>query len=244
MKEEFKKFARDHKVTSTMVDDYGKYIENSLTPYILEEREMRVTQMDIFSRLMRDRILFLYGTVNDQMASIVQAQLMFLDNIDDKDIKLKISSGGGSVLSGLGMIDVMNYIKSDIVTVNMGICASMGSILLGGGTPGKRTSLPFSKVMIHQVSSGTQGTVMDNRINHIESEKYNYILFKLLSQYTDKDFSYILELANRDKWFNADEAKELGIIDEVIDNGQPSVSKYLEGFDDYYESIIKGVRKF
>jgi ATP-dependent Clp protease protease subunit len=244
MKEEFKKFARDHKVTSTMVEDYGKYIENSLTPYILEEREMRVTQMDIFSRMMRERILFLYGTVNDQMSSIVQAQLMFLDNTDNSDIKLHINSGGGSVLSGLGMVDLMNYVKSDINTVNMGLCASMGSILLGAGTPGKRTSLPFSKVMIHQVSSGTQGTVMDNRINHIESEKYNYILFKLLSQYTDKDFSYILELSNRDKWFNADEAKELGIIDEVIDNGQPSVSKYLEGFDDYYENIIKGVRKF
>lgn len=244
MKDEFKKFARDHKVTSTMVDDYSKYIESSLTPYILEEREMRVTQMDIFSRMMRERILFLYGTVNDQMSSIVQAQLMFLDNTDNSDIKLHINSGGGSVLSGLGMVDLMNYVKSDIVTVNMGMCASMGSILLGAGTPGKRTSLPFSKVMIHQVSSGTQGTVMDNRINHMESEKYNYILFKLLSQYTDKDFSYILELANRDKWFNSDESKELGIIDEVIDNGQPSISKYLEGFDDYYNNIIKGVREF
>lgn len=244
MKEEFKKFARDHKVTSTMVEDYGKYIENSLTPYILEEREMRVTQMDVFSRLMRDRILFLYGPVNDQMSSIVQAQLMFLDNIGNDDIKFNLSSPGGSVLSGLSIVDMMNYVKSDIMTVNVGMAASMGSIILGAGTTGKRASLPFSKVMIHQVSSGTQGTVMDNRINHLESEKYNYILFKLLSQYTDKDFSYILELANRDKWFNADEAKELGIIDEVIDNGQPSVSKYLEGFDDYYESIIKGVRKF
>lgn len=244
MKDEFKKFAKDHQVTSTMVDDYSNYIENNLTPYILEEREMRVTQMDIFSRLMRDRILFLYGPVNDQMSSIVQAQLMFLDNTDNTDIKLQISSPGGSVLSGLGMVDVMNYVKSDISTINMGMCASMGSILLGAGTKGKRASLPFSKVMVHQVSSGAQGTVMDNRISHIESEKYNYILFKLLSQYSDKDFSYILELANRDKWFNADEAKEFGIIDEVIDNGQPSVSEYLDGFDDYYQNIINKVRNF
>lgn len=238
MKEEFKKFARDHKVTSTMVDDYGKYIENSLTPYILEEREMRVTQMDVFSRLMRDRILFLYGPVNDQMASIVQAQLMFLDNIGNDDIKFNLSSPGGSVLSGLSIVDMMNYVKSDIMTVNVGMSASMGSIILGAGTPGKRASLPFSRVMIHQVSSGTQGTVMDNRINHKESEKYNYILFKLLSQYSGKDFDYVLEMANRDKWFNSDEAVEFGIIDEVIDNNQPSVSSYLDGFDDYYTKIM------
>lgn len=238
MKEEFKKFARDHKVTSTMVEDYGKYIENSLTPYILEEREMRVTQMDVFSRLMRDRILFLYGPVNDQMASIVQAQLMFLDNIGNDDIKFNLSSPGGSVLSGLSIVDMMNYVKSDIMTVNVGMSASMGSIILGAGTPGKRASLPFSRVMIHQVSSGTQGTVMDNRINHKESEKYNYILFKLLSQYSGKDFDYVLEMANRDKWFNSDEAVEFGIIDEVIDNNQPSVSSYLDGFDDYYTKIM------
>tara|TARA_B100000767_G_scaffold275455_1_gene312501 strand:- start:3581 stop:4315 length:735 start_codon:yes stop_codon:yes gene_type:complete len=244
MKENFKKFAKDKGITSTEIDDYANHIESSLTPYILEEREMRVTQMDIFSRLMRDRILFLYGEVNDQMSSIVQAQLLFLDNADDNDITLKISSPGGSVLSGLGMVDVMNYIKSDVATVNMGMCASMGSILLGAGTKGKRASLPFSKVMVHQVSSGARGTVMDNRISHIESEKYNYILFKLLSQYSGKDFDYVLELANRDKWFNSDEALEFGIIDEVIDTGQPSISKYLEGFDEYYQGIITDVRKF
>lgn len=238
MKEDFKKFARDKGVTSTMVDDYSKYMENSLTPYILEEREMRVTQMDIFSRMLRDRNIWIYGVVNDQMASIVNAQLMFLDDVDEKDIKLQISTGGGSVMSGLSMIDMMNFVKSDIQTMNMGICASMGSILLGGGTPGKRLSLPFSKVMIHQVSSGTQGTVMDNRINHKESEKYNYILFKLLSQYSGKDFDYVLEMANRDKWFTSDESVEFGIVDEVINNGQPKVSEYLEGFEDYYTKIM------
>jgi len=124
------------------------------------------------------------------------------------------------------------------MTVNMGMAASMGSILLGAGTKGKRLSLPFSKVMIHQVSSGAQGTVMDNRINQRESEKYNYILFKLLAQYSGKDFKQVLELANRDKWFTSDEAVEFGIIDEVIDNGQPSVSSYLEGFEEYYKDIV------
>jgi ATP-dependent Clp protease protease subunit len=239
IKDDFTKFARDKGVSTTMVDDYTKHLENSLTPYILEERELRVTQMDIFSRLMRDRNLFLYGPVNDSMSSIVQAQLLYLEDVDkDKDIKLSISSPGGSVLSGLGIVDVMNYVKPDIMTVNMGMAASMGSILLGAGTKGKRLSLPFSKVMIHQVSSGAQGTVMDNRINHKESEKYNYILFKLLSQYSGQDFDHVLDLANRDKWFTSDEAVEFGIIDEVIDNGQPSVSSYLEGFEDYYTKIM------
>jgi ATP-dependent Clp protease protease subunit len=236
--EDFKKFARDKGVTTTMSEDYEKYIDNSLTPYILEEREMRVTQMDIFSRLLMDRNIWIYGTVNDQMASIVNAQLMFLDDVNQKDIKLQISSPGGSVLSGLSMVDMINVVKSDIQTMNMGLCASMGSILVACGTPGKRLSLPFSKIMIHQVSSGASGTVMDNRISHMESEKYNYILFKLLSQYTGKDFGKVLDVANRDKWFTSDEAKDFGLIDEVIDNGQPSVSKYLEGFDEHYKNII------
>jgi len=239
IKDDFTKFARDKGISTTMVDDYTKHLENNLTPYILEERELRVTQMDIFSRLMRDRNLFLYGPVNDSMSSIVQAQLLYLEDVDkDKDIKLSISSPGGSVMSGLGIVDVMNYVKPDIMTVNMGMAASMGSILLGAGTKGKRLSLPFSKVMIHQVSSGAQGTVMDNRINQRESEKYNYILFKLLAQYSGKDFKQVLELANRDKWFTSDEAVEFGIIDEVIDNGQPSVSSYLEGFEEYYKDIV------
>jgi ATP-dependent Clp protease protease subunit len=128
-------------------------VQSSLTPYILEERELRVTQMDIFSRLMMDRIIWLAGPVNDRMSTVVQAQLLFLDNLDNKDITFHVDSPGGSVKSGLSIVDQMNYVKSDIITINTGMAASMGSILLGAGTKGKRFSLPSSRVMLHQVST-------------------------------------------------------------------------------------------
>jgi len=193
-------------------------VQSSLTPYILEEREMRVTQMDIFSRLMMDRIIWLAGPVNDRMSTVVQAQLMFLDNLEKKDITLHVDSPGGSVKSGLSIVDVMDYVSSDIVTINTGMAASMGSILLGAGTKGKRHSLRFSKVMLHQVSSGAQGNIQDIEISIAEAKKYNKILFGLLGQYTDKDPKQVLEDASRDLWLTADEAVSYGIIDSVIIN--------------------------
>ena len=168
---DFKKYALSEGLSSMNLHYYQKNIEGSLTPYILEEREMRVTQMDVFSRLLRDRIIWVSGVVNQHMCDVTQAQLMFLDNIDNKDITMHINSPGGSVLHGLGMVDVMRYINSDVATINTGMAASMGSILLSSGTKGKRSSLNFSKVMIHQVSSGAQGHVEDNRISQLESEK-------------------------------------------------------------------------
>jgi ATP-dependent Clp protease protease subunit len=191
--------------------------QSSLTPYILEEREMRVTQMDIFSRLMMDRILWLAGPVNDRMSTVVQAQLLFLDNLDnDSDITFYIDSPGGSVKSGLSIVDNMNYISSDIMTVNTGMAASMGSILLGAGTKGKRFSLPSSRVMLHQVSTGASGNLQDIRVSIAEGEKYNTQLFKMLGSYTDKDPSVVLSDTNRDLWLSASEALEYGIIDGVI----------------------------
>ena len=190
----------------------------SLTPYILEERELRATQMDIFSRLMMDRIIWLAGPVNDRMSTIVQAQLMFLDNLEQKDITLHVDSPGGSVKSGLSIVDVMDYISSDCITINTGMAASMGSILLGAGTKGKRYSLRFSRVMLHQVSTGASGNIQDIRRSIAEGEKYNDILFGLLGQYTDKDPKQVLEDASRDLWLNADEAKAYGIIDNIITN--------------------------
>jgi ATP-dependent Clp protease protease subunit len=190
----------------------------SLTPYILEEREMRVTQMDIFSRLMMDRIIWLAGPVNDRMSTVVQAQLMFLDNLETKDITLHVDSPGGSVKSGLSIVDVMDYVSSDIITINTGMAASMGSILLGAGTKGKRYSLRFSRVMLHQVSSGAEGNIQDMRISLQEAEKYNELLFGLLGQYTDKDPKQVMKDATRDKWLTAIEAKEYGIIDNIITN--------------------------
>jgi ATP-dependent Clp protease protease subunit len=188
----------------------------SLTPYILEERDMRVTQMDIFSRLMMDRIIWLAGPVNDRMSTVVQAQLMFLDNLEEKNITIHVDTPGGSVKSGLSIVDVMNYIKSDIITINTGMAASMGSILLGNGTKGKRYSLPNSRVMLHQVSTGAQGTMADIEISIAEGRKYNEKLFKMLGEFTEKDPEQVKKDANRDLWLSAEEALEYGLIDKII----------------------------
>jgi ATP-dependent Clp protease protease subunit len=218
MKQEFEKFAMSEGISSLKLDYYKKQVESSLTPYILEERELRVTQMDIFSRLMMDRILWVAGPVNDQMSTVVQAQLMFLDSVENKDITMHIDSPGGSVKSGLSMVDVMEYIKSDIVTVNTGMAASMGSILLGAGTKGKRYSLRFSKVMLHQSSGGFGGNIQDAKIDFQEWEKVNKILFDLLGSYCSKDPEVVMQDATRDFWMDAEEAVKYGIIDEIIRN--------------------------
>jgi ATP-dependent Clp protease protease subunit len=200
---------------------------------------MRATQIDIFSRLMRERILWVSGAVNQRMSDIVQAQMLFLDSVEQKDITLYINSPGGSVLCGLGIVDLMNYIKSDVVTTNIGMCASMGSVLLSSGTKGKRSSLVYSKVMTHQVSHGTSGNIQDTRINQMEAEKYNYILFKMLAENCGKTIDEVLEFSARDRWFNSDEAKEFGLIDEVIKtDGTKSITEMLDGFDDYYKKSL------
>jgi len=225
---EFKNYAMNHMGISGMQFHYwdkmqetmysNTQVSSSLTPYILEEREMRVTQMDIFSRLMMDRILWVAGPVNDQMSTVVQAQLMFLDNVEERDITMHVDSPGGSVKSGLSMVDVMNYIASDVSTINTGMAASMGSILLGNGTKGKRFSLKHSKVMLHQVSSGAQGHVEDIKISLAEAVKYNDELFTMLGEYCGKTKAQVLKDCNRDNWLSADEALKYGIIDGVIEN--------------------------
>tara|TARA_R110001592_G_scaffold192795_14_gene439856 strand:+ start:14003 stop:14653 length:651 start_codon:yes stop_codon:yes gene_type:complete len=210
---EFNKYAvSDFNISSTTLHDY----KNSMTPYILEEREMRATQMDIFSRLMMERIIWCAGPVNDRMSTIVQAQLMFLNSSGAGDITLHIDTPGGSVKSGLGIVDVMDYINCDIKTINTGMAASMGSILLGAGTKGKRSSLRFSKTMLHQSSGGAIGNIQDARINMVEWEKTNDILFKLLGEYCGKTAKQVMKDSTRDYWMDADEALKYGIIDEVI----------------------------
>lgn len=213
---EFKKYALSQGISSLTLDYHDKQIQSSMTPMILEEREMRVTQMTVFDRLMMDRILWVAGSVNDRMSTIVQAQLMFLDSVDNRDITMHIDSPGGSVKSGLSMVDLMSYIKSDIRTVNTGMAASMGSILLGAGTKGKRSSLRFSKVMLHQSSGGFSGNIQDAEIDMIQWKEYNKILFELLGEYCGKKPEQVMEDATRDFWLNADAAVEYGIIDEVI----------------------------
>jgi ATP-dependent Clp protease protease subunit len=195
---------------------FGQQIQSSMTPYILEEREMRATQIDIFSRLMRDRIIWVAGGVDDRMSTIVQAQLMFLDNAEKTDITMHIDSPGGSVKSGLSMVDVMNYISCDIVTVNTGMAASMGSILLGAGTKGKRSSLRFSRTMLHQSSGGFGGNIQDAEISMKEWHKLNDILFNLLGEYCGKDAEQVKQDATRDLWLDSEQALEYGIIDMIV----------------------------
>jgi len=217
MRNEFEKYAMsNHGISSLNLHYHKKQIESSMTPYILEERELRATQMDIFSRLMMDRLLWVAGPVNDHMSTIVQAQLMFLDSVDGLDITMHIDSPGGSVKSGLSMVDVMDYINCDIRTVNTGMAASMGSVLLGAGTKGKRSSLKHSTTMLHQSSGGFSGNIQDAEIDMIEWQKVNAELFVLLGGYCDKDPEQVKKDATRDFWLNAEEAKAYGIIDEVI----------------------------
>ena len=210
---EFEKYVKsDFGVGSTTLHDY----KNSMTPMVIEEREMRAVSMSVFDRLMMERIIWCAGPVNDRMSIIVQAQLMFLDSLSSEDITLHVDTPGGSVKSGLGIVDVMDYIKCDIATVNTGMAASMGSILLGAGTKGKRSSLRFSKTMLHQSSGGAVGNIQDARISMKEWEKTNDILFELLGEYCNKDPKKVMEDASRDKWLTSQEALEYGIIDEVI----------------------------
>jgi ATP-dependent Clp protease protease subunit len=213
---DFGLFAKDKGVSGLNLHHYNKQIEDSLTPYILEERQMNVTVMDVFSRLMMERIIWVAGVVNDNMSTVVQAQLMFLDSIDNTDITMHIDSPGGSVKSGLSMVDVMDYINSDIRTINTGMAASMGSVLLGAGTRGKRCSLRFSRTMLHQSSGGFEGNIQDAKINMKEWEKLNRLLFDLLGEYCNKPSEVVMEDASRDLWLSSEDALNYGIIDEII----------------------------
>jgi ATP-dependent Clp protease protease subunit len=214
---EFKNYYTKHLGKGSLdLHYYENNIQSSMTPYILEEREMRVTQMDIFSRLMRDRLLWVAGPVDDRMSTIVQAQLMFLDSSDKADITMHIDSPGGSVKSGLSMVDVMEYISCDIRTVNTGMAASMGSVLLGAGTKGKRSSLRFSRTMLHQSSGGAVGNIQDAEISMKEWMKINDTLFQLLGGFCDKDPEQVKKDASRDLWLDSEQALEYGIIDEIV----------------------------
>jgi ATP-dependent Clp protease, protease subunit len=214
---DFKRYAKsEFNLSSMNLHYFGRQIENSMTPYILEEREMRATQIDIFSRLMRDRLLWVAGPVDDNMSTVVQAQLMYLDSVDSTDITMHIDSPGGSVKSGLSMVDVMDYISCDIRTVNTGMAASMGSVLLGAGTKGKRSSLRFSRTMLHQSSGGFRGNIQDAEIDMVEWKKINQILFDLLGSYCGKTAKQVMKDASRDLWLSSDEALKYGIIDEIV----------------------------
>lgn len=219
---DFELFARDRGISSNKLDGYNKYLLKTnggyIEPYILEEREMNVTQMSVFSRLFKDRILFLGTDVSSDSANILMSQLMFLNSVDEtEDIKLYINSGGGEVYSGMGIVDVMNFITPDVSTYCMGTCASMAAVILSSGTQGKRYSLPHSKIMIHQPSTGI-GRIKaeDLRVEFEEMEKCKNMLYGILSENTGKDIKDIEELCRLDKWYSADEAVDFGLIDSVI----------------------------
>jgi ATP-dependent Clp protease, protease subunit len=211
---EFKKYAVKHQGISSMyLEDYAK----AMTPYIIEERQLNVAQMDVFSRLMMDRIIFLGTGIDDQIANIIQAQLLFLESVDaKKDIQIYLNSPGGSVYAGLGIYDTMQYIAPDVATICTGMAASMGAVLLCAGAAGKRTALTHSRVMIHQPMGGARGQASDIEITYKEIQKLKEELYHIISEHSGQSYEKVWEDSDRDHWMKADEAKAYGMIDEVL----------------------------
>jgi ATP-dependent Clp protease, protease subunit len=216
--EEFRKYAVHHKgISGTTVDDYLKHNVNNMTANIIEERPMRFAAIDVFSRLIMDRIIFLGTGVDDQVANIVVAQLLFLESVDaKKDILMYINSPGGSVYAGLGMYDTMQFVRPDVATICTSLAASMGAVLLAGGAAGKRSALPHARVMIHQPSGGAQGQSSDMEISVKQIIELRKELYDILAQHTGKTFKQIEKDSDRDYWMKAEVAKEYGVIDEVL----------------------------
>ena len=216
---DFRKYATGHLgMNGMVVDDVMKAQAAYLNPYILEERQLNVTQMDVFSRLMMDRIIFLGTEINDYTANTLQAQLLYLDSADaGKDISIYINSPGGSVTAGLGIYDTMQFISSDVATICTGIAASMAAVLLCAGAEGKRSALPHSRVMIHQPSGGAQGVASDMEINLKEMLKLKNELYEIIAKHSKQPFAKVYKDSERDYWMIAREAKEYGMIDEVLE---------------------------
>ena len=213
--DEFKKYATKERGINSLY--YDKIIA-SMTPYIMEERQLNVAQMDVFSRLMMDRIIFLGTDVNDQVANIITAQLLFLESVDSgKDIQIYINSPGGSVYAGLGIYDTMQFIKPDVATICTGMAASMSAVLLCAGAQGKRSALPHSRVMIHQPSGGAQGVASDMEINLKEMLKIKNELYEIIAKHTKQPFTKVYKDSERDYWMIAREAKDYGMIDEGLE---------------------------
>lgn len=218
MKDDFRKYATKHLGMSSMVlDDVLKVQSQYLNPYILEERQLNVTQMDVFSRLMMDRIIFLGTQIDDYTANTLQAQLLYLDSVDNsKDISIYINSPGGSVYAGLGIYDTMQFIGSDVATICTGMAASMAAVLLVSGTEGKRSALTHSRVMIHQPLGGVQGQASDIEITAREIQKLKNELYTIIADHSHQPFDKVWTDSDRDYWMTAEEAKAYGMIDNVL----------------------------
>ena len=218
MKNDFRKYAVGHLgMDGLTFDEMMQAQAQYLNPYILEERQLNVTQMDVFSRLMMDRIIFLGTQIDDYTANTLQAQLLYLDSVDSgKDISIYINSPGGSVTAGLGIYDTMQFISSDVATICTGMAASMGAVLLVAGTEGKRSALPHSRVMIHQPLGGVQGQASDIEIEAKEILKFKKELYTIISEHSHTPYDKVYADSDRNYWMTAEEAKAYGMIDNVL----------------------------
>jgi len=217
-KDEFRKYAIKHQgISSSTVDSFTSMMNNYISPTIIEERQMNVASMDVFSRLMMDRIIFLGVPINDYVANIIQAQLLFLESVDaKKDIQIYLNSPGGGVYAGLGIYDTMQYIAPDVATICTGMAASMGAVLLCAGAKGKRTALKHSRVMIHQPLGGAQGQASDIEITAREIQKLKKELYTIISDHSGKSYDEVWKDSDRDYWMTSSEAQDYGMIDEVL----------------------------
>ncbi len=215
---DFKKYATKHLgINSIVLDQYTSISNNYISPTIIEERQLNVASMDVFSRLMMDRIIFLGLPIDDYVANIIQAQLLYLESADpSKDISIYLNSPGGSVYAGLGIYDTMQYISPDIATICTGMAASMGAILLCAGTNGKRSALKHSRIMIHQPMGGAQGQASDIEITAREILKLKKELYTIIADHSGNTYKKVEKDSDRDYWMTADEAKSYGMIDEVL----------------------------
>lgn len=226
-KDEFKKYAKGHLgISSLSLERYQSTFNSYISPTIIEERQLNVASMDVFSRLMMDRIIFLGAPIDDYVANIIQGQLLFLESSDpSKDIILYFNTPGGSVHAGLGIYDTMQYINPSIATICTGMAASMGAILLAGGTKGKRMALKHSRVMIHQPMGGAQGQAIDMEIQVKEISKLKNELYQILAQHTGNTFKKIEKDSDRNYWMTSQEAKDYGMIDEILVRDKDKLSK-------------------
>jgi len=215
---DFYKYATKHMgVNSLMMDKYMSISNSYISPTIIEERQLNVASMDVFSRLMMDRIIFLGLPIDDYVANIIQAQLLYLDSVDpSKDISIYFNTPGGSVHAGLGIYDTMQYISSDVATICTGMAASMGAVLLTAGTKGKRSALKHSRVMIHQPMGGAQGQSVDLEITTREIVKLRKELYSIIAEHSGNTFKKVEKDSDRDYWMTAEEAKAYGMIDDVL----------------------------
>ncbi len=218
-KDEFRKYATKHMgINSLTLEKYASIYDSYISPTIIEERQLNIATMDVFSRLMMDRIIFLGTPIDDYVANIIQAQLLFLESTDpSKDIQIYFNSPGGMVHAGLGIYDTMQYISSDVATICTGMAASMGAVLLAAGTKGKRSALRHSRVMIHQPMGGAQGQASDIEITAREILKLKKELYQIIADHTGKTTSKVEKDSDRDYWMTSKEALEYGMIDEILD---------------------------